>query len=240
MVDDTVKKLPLLKILVSSWQYCREKAKTMALFTLVAYVVGAMALFSWKSLFFWPVLILMYVLWGGFFRYYLQRRPYFDLGALFNSLIPSTKIVVLSVIVSTILVVLPLLPLFLNISPEFNEKYALFLQGDFEHEGVLVLVASLLFMLVSPQIAYRPFLAWVSALAGRSGSLRFAWERTKGNYGAFLLIALITNLGLMLIRWCIWQLGGDDYITLIFAAPMITYFNIISAKAYEFFFLDVE
>ncbi len=240
MADSLVKKMPLKQILISSWEYCKTNAKMMLLFTVVAYIVGALALFSWKSLFFWPVLVLMYALWGAFFRYYLQRRPYFNCSALFDSLVPSTKIVMLSVIVGTILVVLPLIPLFLNISPEFNENYAQFVQGDFEHEGVLVGIANIVFILVSPQIAYRPFLAWISALAGRSGSLRFAWEKTKGNYMEFLLIAIITNLSLMLIRLVIWQLGGDDYITLIFAAPLAIYFNVISAKAYEFFFLDIK
>ena len=240
MAESNIKKLPLNKILADAGKYCCDNSKFVIASTVIAYVTGALALFSWKTLYFWPILVLIYVLWGTFFRYYLNRRPYFDWSALFNSLVPSTKIVVLSVVVGTILIVLPIIPLFLNISPEFNEKYAYFLQGDFEREQVLVLTANLLFMMISPVIAYRPFLAWISALAGRSGSLRFAWEKTKGNYTEFLLIAVITNLSVIVVRWLIWQQGGNDYITLLFAAPLMIYFNVVAAKAYEFFFLDVE
>lgn len=241
MAESTIKKLPLGNILAESWRYCRIHGQTNLLFAAVAYAVGALALFSWKSLFFWPVLVLIYVLWGSFFRYYLGRKPYFDIGALFNSLIPSTKIVLLSVVICTLLIVLPIIPLFWDISPEFNERYMHFLQGDLEqNEGMLVVFANLMFIVISPFIAYRPFLAWISALAGRSGSLRFAWDKTRGNYAEFLLIAVITNLSIMAARWVVWNLGGNDYVTLVFVAPVVIYFNVAAAKAYEFFFLDVE
>ena len=85
-----------------------------------------------------------------------------------------------------------------------------------------------------------PFLAWISALSGRSGSLRFAWGRTRGNYAAFLLIAIMTNLSIIAVRGLILFLGGDDYVTLLFLAPLTIYFNVVSAKAYEFFFLEIE
>ena len=94
--------------------------------------------------------------------------------------------------------------------------------------------------MVSPQIAYRPFLGWISALIGRSGSLKIAWEKTKGNYKEFLIISLLTDCLLTVIRWGIVSVGGNDYVTMVFAAPLIVYFNVISAQAYEFFFLNKE
>lgn len=236
-----VKKLPLKNILVQSWEYCRCNWQRKLLFTIIAYLAFALALFSWKSVAFWPVLLGIYVLWGSFFRYYLGKKPYFDWAAFFNSLVPSTKIVVLSVVICSLLIVLPLIPLFLELPFEVRDKYLRFLQSDFEQdEGMLVVLANLMFVLVSPAVAYRPFLAWISALVGRSGSLRFAWSRTKGNYAEFLLIAVITNLTIMAARLLVWHLGGNDYITLMFVAPVVIYFNIVAAKAYEFFFLDVE
>lgn len=240
MAEKTLRKLPLFKIMNEAAEYCSTDWSHFVLFNLVAYFVGALALFCWKSLWFWPVLVLMYVLWGGFFRYYLERKPYFDLKALMFSLVPSTKIVVLSVVVGTIFVLLPLVPLFLDLPPEFKAQYANLLQGDFEQNDVFMLVATILFLLVSPLIAYRPFLAWISALNGRSGSLRFAWERTKGNYAEFLLIGIITDLAISVVRWLILYFGGNDYITMLFLAPIVIYFNVLSVKAYEFFFLDVE
>lgn len=241
MAGNDIKKLPLKNILIQSWDYCRLNWKMSAIFVAIAYAAGALALFSWKSFAFWPILFLIYVLWGAFFRYYMNRKPYFDWSALFNSLVPSTKIVLLSVVICSLLILLPLIPLFLNFSPEFNARYAYFLQGDLEQdEGMLVWCANFMFILLSPIIAYRPFLAWISALLGRSGALRFAWEKTKGNYAEFLLIAIITNLSVMAARFVIWNLGGDDYMTLLLVAPLVIYFNVVSAKAYEFFFLDVE
>lgn len=207
---------------------------------LIAYLVGAAAISSWKSLFFWPILVVAYVLWGAYFRYYLGRKPIFDAVALTNSLVPSTKITVLSVLIVSVLILLPMLPLFINITPEFNLAYARFLQGDFEQKHLLILVTDMVFLLISPWVVYRPFLAWISALAGRSGSLRFAWGRTKGNYKEFLILAFMTNFSIIWAKWLIDLLGGNDYITLILVAPLFIYFNVVSAKAYEFFFLEID
>ena len=99
MTESSIKKLPLKNILAESMHYCTANGKMCFGFAVVAYVAGALALFSWKSFAFWPVLFLIYVLWGAFFRYYMDKRPYFDRNALFNSLIPSTKIVLLSVVI---------------------------------------------------------------------------------------------------------------------------------------------
>ena len=240
MAENNIKKLPLKNILEQAFYSLRDDVKMNGLFILIAYVIGAAAVGSWKSLLFWPILFIAYVLWGGSFRYYLKRRPLFDYRALFNSLIPSTKIVVSSLLIVTILILLPLLPLFLNLSPELNLEYTKFLQGDFEHSNWLILIADIVFLFVSPIVVYRPFLAWISALAGRSGSLRFALERTKGNYWEFILLAIITNFSVILARVAILQLGGNDYITMLLVAPLLVYFNIVFVKAYEFFFLNID
>ena len=237
MTENDINKLPLREILSESLTYCIANKKVALMLTAIVYVVGALALFSWKHILFWPIMLAVYVLWGMYFRLYFNRKPYFDFKVLFNSLVPSTKIVVLTVVIGTILIMLPILPLFISTSPEFIDEYTLFLQGDVEKQGMLILIANVLFMLMSPFLAYRPFLAWISSLIGRSGSLRFAWKRTKGNYLEFLLIALITNLSIAFVRWLVMYLGGNDYITMLFVAPVFIYFNVLSAKAYEFFFI---
>ena len=237
MAESDIKKLPLKEVLVDSWKYCATHGKVAFLLNAIVYAIGALALFSWKHILFWPIMLAVYVLWGMYFRFYFNRRPYFDYKVLFNSLVPSTKIVVLTVVIGTILIVLPILPLFISNSPEFIDEYTLFLQGDVENQGMLFLIANALFMLMSPVLAYRPFLAWISSLVGRSGSLRMAWKKTKGNYFEFLFIALITNLSIAFVRWLVMYLGGNDYITMLFVAPVFIYFNVLSAKTYEFFFL---
>lgn len=240
MSEKDIKKLPLKHILLEAWQYCKTNARVNVLLVVVAYIVGVAALSSWKSVFFWPLLVIIYGLWGTYFRYYFGRKPVFDMIALANSLVPSTKIVVLSVVIVSLLIVLPMLPLFINITPEFNLAYARFLQGDFEQKHMLILITDVVFLFISPVIVYRPFLAWISALAGRSGSLRFAWSKTRGNYVEFLLLAVVTNFSLVICRWFIIALGGNDYITMLLAAPLFVYFNVVSAKAYEFFFLEID
>ncbi|MBE6468219.1 MAG: hypothetical protein E7004_06500 [Alphaproteobacteria bacterium] len=237
MTESDIKKLPLKEVLTDTWKHCLQHKKIALILTAIVYAVGALALFSWKHILFWPIMLAVYVLWGMYFRFYFDRKPYFDFKVLFNSLVPSTKIVVLTVVIGTILIMLPILPLFISTSPEFIDEYTLFLQGDVEKQGMLILIANVLFMLMSPFLAYRPFLAWISSLIGRSGSLRFAWKRTKGNYLEFLLIALITNLSIAFVRWLVMYLGGNDYITMLFVAPVFIYFNVLSAKAYEFFFI---
>ena len=235
-----VQKLPLFRILKDSAVYCINNVRFCGMFGLIFYILGAGAVMSWQSWLFLPLMVLLYIAWGVFFRIYFERRPYFKWKSLFGSLLPSTKIVLLTVIVASLFVLLPLIPLFINISPEFNANYTRFLQGDLEQNGVFMLITNILFLLISPIIAYRPFLAWISALIGRSGSLKHAWQRTTNNYINFLGISLITDFSLTILRTIIIELGGSDYITMIFAALLLVYFNVVSALTFEFFFLEKE
>ncbi|MBR2033880.1 MAG: hypothetical protein IKA03_04325, partial [Alphaproteobacteria bacterium] len=102
-----MQKLLLLNILREAWNYCNQNPKAMGLFVGLNYVVCAAAAWSWKSFWFWPVLIMMYVLWSALFRYYFERKPYVEIYSLFNSMIPSTKILVLSVLVVSAILLLP-------------------------------------------------------------------------------------------------------------------------------------
>ncbi|MCQ2741358.1 MAG: hypothetical protein MJ210_04505, partial [Alphaproteobacteria bacterium] len=94
MNEDNRKKMPLGEILQSSFQYCTGTPRQTLLFCIIAYILGVLSLLTWKTICFWGVLFLTYVLWGMFFRYYATRNPYFSWKALFNSLLPSTAIVV--------------------------------------------------------------------------------------------------------------------------------------------------
>lgn len=64
-----------------------------------------------------------------FFRFYFNRRPYLEWQPIVSSMIPSTKIVVLSVLFVTILIVLPFAPLFMGFSGEFFDRYSVFCKG---------------------------------------------------------------------------------------------------------------
>ncbi|MBQ9235516.1 MAG: hypothetical protein IJ184_03525 [Alphaproteobacteria bacterium] len=232
------KKLSIRPILAASLRWCRDFWPVCLISSAVFYLLLIGLVRGWQSMAVWPLLAVFYILWGVFFRYYFHRRPYLDWRMLFDSLIPSTKIVLLTVLVATFIAALPVLLLFINISPEFNSSYAKLWQGDIKNPDIMLFITNVLFLLVSPQIAYRPFLAWISALIGRSGSLKFAWEKTRDNYFVFLTIALMTDCSLFLLRRIIFAYGGNDYITMLFAAPLLVYFNVVSAKVFEFFFLS--
>ena len=235
-----MKKLLLKNLFEDSKSFCLADLKQFGAFAVIAYVFGVLTVACWDTLLLWPILALLYVVWGMFFRFYFNRKPYFVAKVFFQSLVPSSKVVVLSVVVGTILIVLPFVPLFVSTSAEFNEQYTRFLQGDIEGVGILLLIANVLFLAVSPLIVYRPFLAWIAALIGRSGSLKLAWEKTKGNYANFLIVAAGFNAGVMLVHGVVLLLGGNNYVSMLFVAPLMVFFNVMTAKMFEFFFLDVE
>ena len=235
-----MQKLLLLNILREAWKYCNQNPKAMGLFVGLNYVVCAAAAWSWKSFWFWPVLIMMYVLWSALFRYYFERKPYVEIYSLFNSMIPSTKILVLSVLVVSALLLLPVGVLFIpNLPMEFLNIYSRFLNQAMHESDIMDSIVNLVVIIFSPFILYRPMLAWIAALLGRSGSLKFAWEKTKGNYWEFLLLAIIIDLSLAALYNGILALGGNVIVALLPISVLVVYFNVALAKVYEFFFLDI-
>ncbi|MFR1033298.1 MAG: hypothetical protein ACLSFR_03720 [Alphaproteobacteria bacterium] len=190
--------------------------------------------------FFWLVAAVAYVFWSYFFRFYFNRRPYLEWQPIVSSMIPSTKIVVLSVLFVTILIVLPFAPLFMGFSGEFFDRYSVFLQRYMQESDMVDLGLSLILMLASPVIIYRPFLAWISALIGRSGSLRSAWNRTRYNYWEFLLVALIFNFGFVAVQQFSSLVKAPLPVMLAVLSPIVVYFNVVMAKSYEFFFMDLD
>lgn len=230
-------KLPLAEIMRGSWNYCNANPKSIALFCGLNYLVCAAMFYSWKTVWLWPVIALMYVLWGAFFRYYFDRKPYLVLKPLFVSLVPSTKIVVLSVLLVTAFLLLPFAILFIpHLPPEFVEPYTAFLQNNMQTDNeVLNTIVNVVMVLFSPLIFYRPMLAWISTLLGRSGSLRFAWNKTRGNYWEFLLLSIVIDLSLSFIYKAVLLLGGNVYIALLPLSVLIVYYNVVVAKVWEWF-----
>ena len=186
---DGEKKLPLLKILNVSLDYCLENFKAVAGFSAVN---------------------------------------------LLFSLVPSTKSLFLTAVFGFGLSLLPLVLPFL-LPPEMIDGYTNFLR---EYMPELDLGLMLLLLLVSPLILYRPFMAWISSVIGRSGLLKTAFAKTEGNYWRFVAMAAIFNAAFVVFE------GLDEMFDLPAAAPMViyapllVYFNAAIAKTYEFFFLD--
>ena len=233
------KKLPLGRLLKSSLDYCNQNLKLMMVFVVVNYIICALTAYCWKTFWLWPLLVILYILWGGVFRYYFAKKPYLHFSSLFLSMIPSTKIVVLSVLVVSLFILLPIVVLFVPILPDdFMKSYAVFLQKSMQETDLLDAIINVVVVIFSPIIFYRPMMAWVAALIGRSGTLRFAWDKTKGNYWEFLLLAISINLSITLLYNGIMLMGGSIYIALIPISVLVVYFNIVIAKIYSFFFLS--
>ena len=185
-----------------------------------------------------PILIVAYAFWGYFFRMYFNRKPYFQVSSIFYSMVPSTKIVVLTMLFLTLLVVLPYAPLFLGFSADFNDRYTHFLQRYMQDSDWVDLGLNIMLVLVSPWLIYRPFLAWISALIGRSGKLRFAWEKTRGNYFEFLVIAIMFNLVSMILLQVAQGLSMPLYVLMLPLSLVFLFLNIVLAKIYEFFIIE--
>ncbi len=236
------KKLPLALVMRESWQYCNHHSKMVSLFVVLNYLICAAVFYTWKTVWLWPVLALMYVLWSGFFRYYFNRKPYLLLQPMFSSLVPSTKILVMTVLVVSAFLLLPYAILFIPQLPQqFLEFYTSFLQTNMQEDNeVLNTAANVVVLLFSPLIFYRPMLAWIATLIGRSGSLKFAWGKTEGNYWEFLLLAVVIDLSVSFVYKGVLLMGGGVYAALIPLSVLGVYFNVVLARLYSFFFLEVE
>lgn len=238
--SEITKKMPIQAILKSSADYMGNSGKEMVWFVAINFIFMLLGLYSWKTVWIWPLAAVYYVFWSYFFRWYFNRRPYLLIKPIVSSMVPSSKILVLGAVFATLLVVLPFAPLFMGLSPEFNERYMRFLQKYMQESDLVDLGLNLVLVLFSPLIFYRPFLAWISALIGRSGSLRSAWSKSAGNYWEFLLMALLFNFGVLAVQ----QLMefADIPLPFLMAAlsPLVVYYNVVMAKSYEFFYMDID
>lgn len=238
--DETPKQLPLMHIINASVEYFARNINVMLLFSLINYITLVLGVYSWQKLVFWPLLAAIYVFWSFFFRYYFNRKPYLLLKPMLGSMVPSSKILVLSVVFVTLLVVLPLAPLFMGLPAEYLDAYQSFLQKYMQDSDVMDLGLNIIVILASPVIFYRPFFAWISALIGRSGSLKTALSKTRHNYFQFLVLGMVINFSLVIIQQLGSLFAAPVALILAFMAPLVVLFNIMIAKSYEFFFIDID
>ncbi len=237
MEQNAIKKLPLAQMFVSTNQSVREYIKPVILFSVVNFFILLAGVYSWKTIIFLPLLVIGYVFWCYFFRYYFRRYPYFDGRIIFQSTVSSTKILFFSMILVTIIVVLPIVPLFLGLPQDMTDRYQRFLQKYMLESDWLDLGLHLVVTFLSPYIIYRPFLAWISSLLGRTGSIHEAWKKTAGNYWQFLMLALIFNFGFVIVQQITEYFNAPLAVLMFIVSPLIVYCNMVLARIYQFFFL---
>lgn len=234
---DGEKKLPLLKILNVSLDYCLENFKAVAGFSAVNLLFLLVTLRlpgGYGNPLFLIWLVFYYVFWCFFFRFYFNRRPYLMFRKIFDSLVPSTKILFLTAVFGFGLSLLPLVLPFL-LPPEMIDGYTNFLR---EYMPELDLGLMLLLLLVSPLILYRPFMAWISSVIGRSRLLKTAFAKTEGNYWRFVAMAAVFNAVFVVFEGLDEMFDLPDAALMVVYAPLLVYFNAAIARTYEFFFLD--
>ena len=106
-----------------------------------------------------------YLFWCCFFRFYYQRKPYVLTPKIFDSLIPSTKILFITLALATLLAYLPFLPLFFGLPEDVLDEYTTgFIQEYMDEKRIYDWGMTVILILVTPLIFYRPLFAWISAV----------------------------------------------------------------------------
>ncbi len=246
MSGDTLKKLSLSKAFFLAWGYLINNWKPMLGFSLVncaLTAVGVYVLGGTQHPLFLLLLVVMYLFWGCFFRFYFKKKPYLEVKPFVRSLVPSIKVVFVTVVVVWGFLMLPYIPLFLGLTSEaevqgFLDEYVFFLQKYMQDVPLLDIVLNLVLVLIMPLILYRPMLAWVAALMGRRGSLRIAWSKTRGNYRQFVLMALVMNIPMVLLDFVAGVSCVGEAVSLLIFSPLLVYYNLVIAQVYDFFYLQ--
>ncbi len=238
-----IRVIPLQELFRESFSYFCANGRFMAAFTVVHIlflIAGFELINGWQDVFFLPWLAAYYLFWCFFFRFYFRRRPYLATLKLFGTLVPSTKILALTFVVVTALLALPLIPPFLGVGSEWAENYSAYLQRYMEDSRVIDGVTIALMTLIAPLVFYRPMMAWISSLIGRSGSLKSAFVRTKGNYWRLTFVAVVFECLFVGLEAAGQSLGIGSWLSIVVGSPFVVYFNVFLAKLYDYFFLEIE
>lgn len=174
-----------------------------------------------------------------FFRSFFDRKPYLLTAKFFDTLLPAAKILFSIMLLLTVLAYLPYLPLLLpGMSEHWKNLITAFI-GDFMGESnIYNIFISVVLLLCSPLVLYRPMLAWIAAVIGRSGSFKNVFKRTAGYFRLFLGIFAAFYLfaaGLQMIDAAL-HLHGYLFWPLL--APLTLLLNLVLAKTYELLFLS--
>lgn len=238
-----IKVMPLKGLLAESFSYMRDNGREMTLFAVVhmMFLTAAFELIDgWHDVFFLPWLAAYYLFWCFFFRFYFKRRPYLATLKLFDTLVPSTKILAFTFLVVTALLMLPLVPPFFGVGSEWAEKYGIYLQRYMEDSRTVDGITVVIMTLTAPFVFYRPMMAWISSLIGRSGSLKSAFARTKGNYWRMTFLAALFELLFAGLEAGGQALRIGSWLSIVAGSPLVIYFNVVLAETYDYFFLEIE
>ncbi len=240
-MTEEVKTLHVIEILKQAYDYMSGHEKSLHRIWLTHFILCAVFNllpngFSSPISLIWS--LIYYVFWCIFFRMYYQKKPYFCFSKVCASAIPSSKMIFITFGLLFFLLILPFLPLLMG----FNNKYLLFFEKymtalQTPSTSLLnVSVFSLLFLLISPFAFCRPYLAWISALQGFSGSVRKVIKKTTGNNFHFMTLMFLLNLPCIVAFEIDTLLGCHGWFSVAFYSIYLIYCNIVFAKVYDYFY----
>ena len=243
MTENEVKIMPVRQILKQAYQYMYENEKALHPIWFIHIVLcAAINLieggFSNPLSLIWSVTY--YIFWCVFYRIYYQKKPYLSFKKIGASVLPSTKMFFMSFFVIFLLLVLPYIPLAMGFHNRYLaafERYMAAIQAP-EMGLYNTAVFSLVFLVVSPIIFCRPYLAWISSLQGCSGSIKKVFKKTKGNDMAFVYLMFLLNLPCFAAYGIDTMLGCFGWFSVAFYSIYLIYFNVVFAKVYDFFYLS--
>jgi len=235
--------ISLKRLFINSIKYGLRKWHELSLFTVVhilLLIVGFKFINGWHDKLFLLWIVPYYMFWCFFFRFYFDRKPYVMTTMIFDTLLPSTRILVLSMLITILIVSVPFLIPFIGINSPWVDSYVDHLQKYTEDTATINIVATIIMTIISPFIFYRPMMAWIGSLIGRSGLLSTAFARTKGNYWQFMTITVVFSLLSLLVEVLDNALSMRSWLIIFLDSAIVVFLNVVIAKTYEYFFLEIE
>ncbi|MFI3241406.1 MAG: hypothetical protein R3Y43_02430 [Alphaproteobacteria bacterium] len=220
-------KLPVLKTLLQSLLFAKENFFLFSLFVLAnfALMMGGSFWGGWTNPAFFAFLLLAYCLWIVFFRVCFNKKPLFEFKHLGSSLVPSARILLIILLFFIAWVVIVYILAFLGVPLDFFEQ-------SINNSKIVDAIVAVIFIVFSPIILYRPYFAWIASVIDRNKNISFAFNQTKGNYFQMLFIFVLIN-GLVFVFDV---LDINVWFNYFISSILFTFFNVVLAKSYEFFF----
>lgn len=240
MTED-IKRLPVMMTLKTAYERLNQTQNVWRVFWLVNFAFCAVFNLLPKGFanpfsLVWSVGY--YVFWCVFFRVCYQKKPYLMWQKVVASAVPSSKMIFITFVLLVFLLFLPYIPLMLGFKGQYLlyfERYMAMLQAP-EISLFNVAVFSVIFLLCAPIAFCRPYLAFISAVQGLSGSVRKIFKKTQGNYLPFLALMIALNLPCLLVYELDTLLMCHGWFQVGFYSIYLIYFNIVFATVYNTFY----
>lgn len=186
-----------------------------------------------------------YIYWCFFYRYYYRLHPYLLCKAVFASLNPSGKAVLILFFVAIFVAYLPMLPLLFGFDDVYLDIYERYLKS---YDGLSmaneihaslgdVLMFYTAMVLVLPLLVCKPYLAWISSLRGMNASFAKVKQKIKGNYWHFVLISAILIYPDAIGTFLDQRLNCQGWLEYVTNTLTFIFTNVIFAKIYDYLYI---